>query len=438
MPSALARKLKNAMSRITPWPEVPCDPESWRYRRLERRVGNVHLPNLMVMRDGTPVDSSAMWNDRRRPELLELFRTHEYGRTPSTVGAGLWSVLTTDDGALGGVATRKEIRIDLTPDKDGPALDLLVYLPNRLRQRGIPVPLFVGLNFFGNHTVHEDGAIAIPRRWIPTNSMTKGRPAGMLRGLQSSCWPVGLILDRGYGLATAYCGDIVPDRADGLNLGIHRWFRERALGISAPDSWGAIGGWAWGLSRAMDYLRQDIDINSTKIALIGHSRLGKVALWAGAQDERFAMVISNNSGCGGAALAMRKFGERLAEINSVNPHWFCDNFKQFNDREETLPIDQHELLGLIAPRPVYVGSAQLDLAADPMGEFLCAKYASCVYQLLGSTGLPNHTLPAVGTSIYGGIGYHIRKGRHGITFEDWTHYLAFADFHFTQRAPPIC
>jgi hypothetical protein len=179
----------------------------------------------------------------------------------------------------------------------------------------------------------------------------------------------------------------------------------------------------------MNYLCQDVDVDSKKVVLIGHSRLGKAALWAGAQDERFAVVISNNSGCGGAALAMRKFGERVADINSANPHWFCDNFKQFNNREEALPIDQHELIALIAPRPAYVASAQLDLAADPMGEFLAARGASRVYELLGATGLGGREMPVVDKPIMGSIGYHIHKGQHGITLFDWMQYLAFANLH---------
>ena len=275
------------------------------------------------------------------------------------------------------------------------------------------------MNFFGNQTIWHDDAISISRSWVPNNSITKGRRA-------RTCAP----FRRRVGRSTAYSvagtpwqprdrGEIVPYRVDGLELGIHGWFRDHGFPATTPDSWGAVGCWAWGLSRVMDYLCLDQDVDAGKIALIGHSRLGKVALWAGAQDERFAMVIANNSGCGGAALASRKFGERVADVNAANPHWFCHNFRQFDNREDALPMDQHELIALVAPRPVYVGSAQLDSPADPMGEFLAARHASPVYEFLGCTGLPGAALPSVDVPLMGTVGYHLRKGRHALTSFDW-------------------
>ncbi len=393
------------------------------------------LPDPLLCSNGNSVQDIHSWQAFRRPELLELFRKHVYGRTPHAAPITPFRILTANPKALGGLATRKEVRVSLDGSPNGPALILLIYLPNNLILKKQKIPLFIGLNFYGNHTIHKDDEITVTDKWIQDDSDTDGRPAGMLRGFQKSSWPVEEILSRGYGLATAYYGDIVPDRKDGLRLGIHRFFHDDNMGQPQEDTWGAISGWAWGLSRAMDYLVQDEEIEPIKIAVVGHSRLGKTALWAGAQDERFAMVISNNSGCGGAALSRRKFGETIAMINSSFPHWFCENFKQYNNREETLPVDQHELISLIAPRPVYIASAQLDLPADPMGEFQATKHASAVYRFLGTTSFPAEVLPRINQPVMGTLGYHLRKGHHGITRYDWEQFITFADIHFKSRLP---
>jgi len=397
----------------------------------ESKVPAYTLPNPLVMANGQPVTSARMWLEKRRPELLKLFETDEYGRSPGRPEGMTFRVASVDRNALGGKAVRKEVVINFTGKMDGPKMRLLIYLPKGVPK---PAPIFLGLNFGGNQTVAPDPGITINPGWVADGwGVIDHHSTDASRGVNACRWQLPKILARGYGLATAYYGDIEPDYNGGIRDSVRSLYLRPGQREPAADGWGAIGAWAWGLSRAMDYLETDKDVDARRVAVVGHSRLGKTAVWAGAQDTRFALVISNDSGEGGAALSRRWFGESVQSINTSFPWWFCRNFRKFNGDANALPMDQHELIALIAPRPVYIATAAGDLWADPRGMFLAAKGADPVYRLLGTDGLGAARMPGIGQPVMTTIGFHLRCGPHNVTAYDWDQFLNFADKHMKPR-----
>ena len=392
----------------------------------EAKVPAYTLPDPLVLASGRPVRDAKRWSNGRRPEILDMYRREMFGRSAPSPAKLNYEVTSEDREALGGKAVRKQITIYPTEKNGGPRMNVLLYLPAGRKA----APVFVGLGFSGNQTVTTDPGIPLADEWVmdrETKKYGKQKATEESRGRAAQQWQVDQILAHGYGLATVYAGDIEPDFNGGLPYGIRPLFYRSGQTAPAADDWGALGAWAWGLSRVMDYLEKDRDVDAKRVGVFGHSRMGKTALWAGAQDPRFSLVISNESGEGGAAIARRDYGERTKDLNERFPYWFCANYSKYNDREDTLPFDSHMLLALIAPRPLYVASAEGDQWSDPKGEFLGALNASPVYELFGKHGIAAQPMPGLRTPVGDAVRYHIRDGKHDVTAYDWEQYLKFAD-----------
>ncbi|MBW0104486.1 acetylxylan esterase [Pseudonocardia sp. KRD-291] len=358
-------------------------------------MDGVDYPDPLRTDDGEPVDGPASWEGTRRDELLAHFRQHVYGRSLPVPTRQTYAVRSTD---VGGVE-RKNVRITVTGPEGSGSFDLTLFLPGGGRT---PRGTFLMIDHRG--AVGDDP------------------------GSSSGYAPVSKINDAGYALAAFDTDDIAPDDENRYRSAMIDLFHP--AGEKLPEDAGrTISAWAWGASRAMDYLQTDPDIDPAAVAVIGHSRGGKASLWAGAQDPRFAAVVSNDSGSTGAGLARRRENgaETVARINDSFPHWFPQTYKSYNDRESSLPVDQHELLALMAPRRVVVGSATDDANADPEGEFRSYVAAARVYELygLGDTGLAStRWRPAPDTGFRGpAMSYHLRSGGHGLTASDWDIYL---------------
>ena len=370
------------------------------------KADDLALPDPLISASGAHITTVLQWTSRRQ-EILDLFRENVYGRMPVKRPKDLhFKLLDSTSTAMSGMATRKQVDILFSGPGGQGRINLLVFIPNHVPK---PVPGFL---LICNRS---------PDNIDPT------------RKIKSPYWPAEEIIKRGYMAATFYYGDLDPDYPDGFKNGVHGIF-DPNNGPRGDDAWGAISAWAWGASRAMDYFESDPDIDQTRIGVVGHSRGGKTALWCGAEDDRFALVVSNDSGCTGAALARRKKGETIKNINDSFPHWFCANYKKFNNREDQLPVDQHMLIALMAPRAVYVASASEDSWSDPKGEFLSCVYASPVYALYGLTGLGTDQMPPADHPIHKGrIAYHLRTGKHNLTVYDWYCFMDYADILWPKQ-----
>lgn len=395
------------------WEASPAVVERWKRERPglivdEADVPPYELPDPLLTTDGTRVDSPEAWLPRRQ-EILELFRAHVYGRRPSEPPAEAgqrqtFEVAEDDPSAMDGAATLKRITVTTARPGRSHQFEILLFVPN---DSGRAAPVFLLLN---NGRAEQTD---------PT------------RHHRFEFWPAEQVIARGYGIAAVQVHDLAPDDPQTFRNGIIGLYEaDKRAESRASDAWAALSAWGWGASRAMDYFETDPRVDSSKVAVLGHSRGGKAALWAGAEDERFALVISNNSGCCGAALSRRTFGERIADPGILQrfPHWFCDNLKQYDGAEHALPVDQHMLISLLAPRAVYVASADEDLWADPRGEFLALAHASPVYALWNHAPIQPDDMPPLNHPLVAGPrGYHVRSGGHDLTARDWAWFLDFAD-----------
>ncbi|MBO0857843.1 MAG: acetylxylan esterase [Chloracidobacterium sp.] len=389
----------------------------------ESRVGNYTLPDPLTLNNGAKVRDAKTWVQKRRPEIVRLFEENQFGRSPARPDGMSFDVFDKGAPALDGKALRRQVTVYFSGDKAGPKMDLLIYLPAGARK---PVPLLLNLSFTANSTAVDDPGVKPGEIWGREKKRVpapKGSNFGKLN--------VAPFLAQGFGVATVYYGDIDPDFQGGLPYGVRSLYLKPGQQDPEPDEWGAIGAWAWGLSRAMDYLETDKDVDAKRVAILGVSRLGKTVLWAGAHDERFAMVIASCSGEGGAALSRRNYGETIKHLTEPTryPYQFCANYGKYGDHVDQFPVDAHMLIALIAPRPVLLQTGDKDLWSDPKGEFLAAVAAEPVFRLLGKQALGTERMPPAGQPILHTLGYSMHAGGHGTIPSDWNLFLEFMRMH---------
>jgi len=389
----------------------------------EALVGTYALPDPLVMTNGKPVRNARTWTALRRPEIVRLFEENQYGRDPGRPADMSFDVFDKGTPAFGGSAIRKQVTIYFSADKNGPKEDVVVYLPAAAKK---PAPLLLCLNFSPNSAMFNDPGVKLGEMWTRDKKKVPAQHGGGLGKID-----VDGLLAKGFGVAGVYYGDIEPDFLGGLPFGVRKLYLKPGQTEPAPDEWGAIAAWAWGLSRVMDYLDTDKDVDKRRVGIYGVSRLGKTVMWAGAHDTRFAMVIASCSGEGGAALSRRNYGETIAHLTAPTrfPYQFCANYAKYAKHVDELPVDGHMLVALMAPRPVLLQTGDQDFWSDPKGEFLAAVAAEPVFRLFGKQGLGVATMPAVGEPILHTIGYYMHAGGHGNLPGDWSQFLQFMETH---------
>jgi hypothetical protein len=374
----------------------------------ESKVGSYTLPDPLIFQNGDKVKSRDAWINKRRPEILQLFRDLQFGNAPGKPADLKFKVFDKGTPVFNGLAIRKQITIYFTKDTSDRKMDLLVYLPATADK---PSPVLLTISFMPNSVTVDDPGVRPGYSWSRDGKKILATPS------QRPRFDVQKFLTKGIGVALVYYGDIEPDFPKGIGHGIRAQYLPPGAKRPAPDGWGAIAAWAWGLSRVMDYFETDRDINARKIAVTGASRLGKTVLWAGAQDQRFAMVIASISGEGGAALSRRNFGETVAHITDTSRYFyqFAPNYHDFSSKVDQLPFDGHMLISLIAPRPLLLQTGDSDLWSDPKGEFLAAVAAEPVYKLFGKDGPGTKEFPKPGdTGMLNTLGYYMHVGGHTV------------------------
>ena len=389
----------------------------------ESLAGTYTLPNPLVLANGKPVKDAKTWTEKRRPEIVKLFEDNQFGRAPGRPADMTFEVFDKGTPAFDGKAVRKQITIYLSKDKSGPKIDLLEYLPATAKG---PSPLLLNVSFSANSSAVDDPGVKRGEIWGQDHKKvpaTAGRSFGKL--------PVAKFIYAGYGVATFYYGDVDPDFLGGVPLGVRALYLKPGQTEPAPDEWGAISAWAWGMSRAMDYLETDKGVDAKRVAITGVSRLGKTVMWAGAHDTRFAMTIASCSGEGGAALSRRNYGETIAHLMAPTryPYQFAANWAKYGPHPDQSPVDANLLVALMAPRPLLLQTGNTDKWSDPKGEFLSALAAAPVYRLFGKQGLDVDEVPPAGEAILHDIGYEMHAGGHGMVPSDWDVYLQFMKLH---------